>query len=191
MDMLVLNITVLEVACYDESLFSMHEQGLGQPVQTIYWWVNISTASTTEWRILRLLNISYSLNELDFPWIIPKGSTRLSLCQVLISALRSTLWDFSSQLLSIIFSKEINWFCFLLFFVLPAWIGLDFHSLSHEYQWIVVTCPVSTSTKTHHKITVTTMGGILAIRGVLYVLLFFLTIFHGKSGLMYPLLFFW
>lgn len=78
--MLVPNIAMLEMACYCESVFSTHGQGLGQPVQTIYWQVNISTASTAEWRILRLLNILYSLDELDFAWIIPKGSTSTSLC---------------------------------------------------------------------------------------------------------------
>lgn len=34
--MLVLNIAVLEMACYYENLFSTHGQGLGQPVLTIY-----------------------------------------------------------------------------------------------------------------------------------------------------------
>lgn len=38
----------------------------GQPGQTIYWQANISTASTAEQRILRLLNISYPLDELGF-----------------------------------------------------------------------------------------------------------------------------
>lgn len=78
--MLVLNGAMLEMARYYENLFPTHGQGLGQPVQKIYWWVNISTAGTGEWKIFRLLNILYSLDELDFAWIIPKGSTINSLC---------------------------------------------------------------------------------------------------------------
>lgn len=34
--MLVLNVAMLEMACYYENYFSTHGQGLGQPVQTIY-----------------------------------------------------------------------------------------------------------------------------------------------------------
>lgn len=66
----------------------------GQPDQMIYWQVNISTASTAEQRILRVLNISYPLDELGFAWIVPKGSTQTTLCWVLSSALRSALWEF-------------------------------------------------------------------------------------------------
>jgi len=74
--MLVLNIAGIEMACYYENLFSTHGQGLGQPVLTIYWQVNISQASTAEWRILALLNILYTLDEVAFAWIRPKGSTK-------------------------------------------------------------------------------------------------------------------
>lgn len=52
----------------------------GQPDQTIYWQVKVSTASTAEQRILRVLNISYPLDQLGFAWIVPKGSTQTTLC---------------------------------------------------------------------------------------------------------------